>query len=433
MKQRLIVRFSLVSLMALGIVCLTIASTPRMIASGSAPTATASLIPTLIPAGTSNAVWIPIERDLDGVAMVLVPAGCFMMGSSEEQTEYASELAKHHSSDAKREWFDNEKPAHEVCFDQPFWIDQTEVTQAQFRQFGGKAARTSYFTGDSLPVENITWFEAKAFCEARGARLPTEAEWEYAARGSQGLVFPWGNTFEGSRANSCDSNCEYDWKDERNDDGYTYTAPVGVYLSGTSWIGALNMSGNVWEWVSSLYQPYPYKADDGRESTSDTNGARTVRGGSSFVVDYGLRAAGRVSGSPRIRTRYTGFRCVRSEDSGGAVAGDTAMSDAAKQFWDAIFKSDKDQMLAVVCSAYKGAAEALLAAGGIPAGADVDLSGMTFTVAKENGDIGEVAVRGKIKVSFEGMSQEIDLAEMGLMSNLPMKNENGWKVCPYIP
>lgn len=119
---------------------------------------------------------------------------------------------------------------------------------------------------------------------------------------------------------------------------------------------------------------------------------------------------------------------------GGGGGGGMSMTDAAKQFLEATFKQDKDKALAVVCAAYKTAAEATFSAGAAAAGAaEVDLSGVTFTVAKESGDTGEVAVSGKIKITVAGQSQEMDLAQMGTMTNLPMKNESGWKVCPVAP
>ncbi len=152
----------------------------------------------------------------------LVPAGCFQMGSEDGE--------------------DDEKPVHEVCFEEPFWIDKYEVTNGQFVVFNGQAARESFFSGDDRPREQITWFEAQAFCESREARLSTEAEWEYAARGPDGLVYPWGNEWDQSRVIGF-----------RFRGSITGTAPVGSIPAGASWVGALDMSGNVWEWVGDWY------------------------------------------------------------------------------------------------------------------------------------------------------------------------------------
>ena len=150
-----------------------------------------------------NAEWTPHIQDFDGVEMVLVPAGCFMMGSEEGE--------------------DDEKPVHEVCFREPFWIDRFEVSNAQFEQFNGQAARSSNWTDGNLPRETITWFEARDFCELRGGRLLTEAEWEYAARGPDGLTYPWGNNYESTLVN--DDN-------ENGEDNFVNTAPVDTFVNG---------------------------------------------------------------------------------------------------------------------------------------------------------------------------------------------------------
>jgi formylglycine-generating enzyme required for sulfatase activity len=218
----------------------------------------------------------------DRVTMVLVPAGCFMMGIING--------------------YGDEQPVNEQCFDEAFWIDLTEVTQADFERLGGVQATLSFFRGDQLPVEQITWFEARDFCARRGARLPTEAEWEYAARGPDGLVYPWGNEWDEDAV----------WFGNANEQ----TSSVGSRPAGASWVGALDMSGNVWEWVSSVYEPYPYAADDGREEdTGDrTDVQRMLRGGSWWY--YGnpdvFRAAVRGRDNPDIRHNDVGFRCARS-------------------------------------------------------------------------------------------------------------------------
>lgn len=231
---------------------------------------------------TRNADWTPVEREFDGVTMVLVPVGCFDMGSKER---------------------DDEQPVHEQCFDQPFWIDKYEVTQAQFRRLGGRQANTSYFSGDNRPVERITWFEARDFCELRDVRLPTEAEWEYAARGPNNLVYPWGNTWNANNAILGGDTSEK-------------TANVGSRPGGASWVRTLDMAGNVWEWTNSLYEPYPYNVDDGRERDSgiDTRVLRVLRGGSFDFTSYYLRASYRYRYYPCFEYSGFGFRCARSQE-----------------------------------------------------------------------------------------------------------------------
>src|SRR5690606_13112232 len=250
-------------------------------------TPTATFTPTLSPEQRAltpvahNADWTPVERDFDGVTMVLVPAGCFMMGSDESQ--------------------DDEQPVHEQCFEEPFWIDKYEVTQAQFARLGGQKANPNHSTGDNRPVERITWFEARDFCVLRGARLPTEVEWEYAARGPDSLVYPWGNAWNANNVV---------WLRNSNNQ----TAAVGSIPAGASWVRALDMSGNVWEWTSSLYEPYPYDASDGREADTGNRAdvRRVLRGGSFLNAIANLRGAIRYRYIPNSGNNIRGFRCARS-------------------------------------------------------------------------------------------------------------------------
>jgi formylglycine-generating enzyme required for sulfatase activity len=219
--------------------------------------------------GTRNTDWQPVEHIFDGVTMVLVPAGCFMMGSDDGERD--------------------ERPVHEICFDEPFWIDKYEVTQAQY---------TYGYSTSERPVRGITWFEARRFCQSRSASLPTEAQWEYAARGVESWVYPWGNDF-------VSSNAVYN--------GSSAVGPfeVGSHYTGASWVGAMDMAGNVWEWTSSMFEPYPYNAYDGRErdANRDSEVARVLRGGSyNDESDY-LRASFRLSWDPS--DSHWGFRCVR--------------------------------------------------------------------------------------------------------------------------
>jgi len=228
---------------------------------------------------TRNEDWTPQEQDFDGVMMVLVPAGCFDMGSTTGGNE--------------------EAPVHEQCFDTPFWIDKYEVTQAQFAEFGGQKANANYFIGDDLPVEQITWFEARDYCELRGGRLPTEREWEYAARGPNNLTYPWGNDFVAD-------NVVYSNNSNRR------TAPVGSRAGGVSWVGAIDMSGNVLEWVSSLYGAYPYDETD--ENISNNSSVRVLRGGSWYSILTDVRSVYRGGSTPTVRGIDVGLRCVRSQE-----------------------------------------------------------------------------------------------------------------------
>jgi formylglycine-generating enzyme required for sulfatase activity len=227
---------------------------------------------------TANADWTPYTEEINGVEMALVPAGCFQMGSENGS--------------------DDEKPVHKVCFDAPFWLDVTEVTQAQFSKFGGQAAQASYFSGDTLPREQIAWAEADAFCQKRGARLPGEAEWEYAARGPDGLVYPWGNTFVAD-------NVVYSGNSSQ-------TAAVGSRPGGASWVGALDLSGNVWEWVNDWYGTYQL-TDQVNPTGAGSGTYRVLRGGSwNFNDDY-TRAANRTGYTPDGRYFNDGFRCSLSQ------------------------------------------------------------------------------------------------------------------------
>lgn len=270
---------------------------------------------------TRNADWTPVIETLDGVEMALVPAGTFTMGSTDAEIDAAYEMCQQAAvNDAvcQRSWFEDEAPTSRQTFAEPFWIDAYEVSRAQYQQCVDAGAcettpDSDYSTEPDQPINRITWFQAQTYCEWRGGRLPTEAEWEYAARGPDGWTFPWGDAFDGTLANHCDSNCgSADWASSYGD-GYAVTAPVGSYPGGASWVGALDMSGNVWEWTSSLYEEYPYAAADGREAdTGDsTDVLRVLRGGGFFGTNL-LRGAYRSGIEPTNVGNSGGFRCARS-------------------------------------------------------------------------------------------------------------------------
>ena len=242
----------------------------------------------------SNNEWLPVIEASEGVEMALVPAGCFMMGSN------APVAAS------------SEQPVHEVCFEESFWIDRYEVSNVQFEQRGGVAGRASRWGESEQPREQITWFEARDFCEQRGARLPTEAEWEYAARGPDSLTYPWGNQFDCSAGNFDDDTIiDNRTHGEPGCDGYSGTAPVGTFPNGASWVGAQDMSGNVWEWVADwqgAYSAEPQVDPEGPESGE----TRVLRGGSwGSPLPEELRSALRLANIPEFRSGGYGVRCAR--------------------------------------------------------------------------------------------------------------------------
>ena len=171
--------------------------------------------------------------------------------------------------------------------------------------------------GSEWPVMGVDWFMAQQYMawlsEISGMpfRLPTEAEWEYAARGPNDLVYPWGAEIHVPVFNFCDVQCDRDGRDATADDGYAFTAPVGRYSpAGNSWVGAVDMAGNAWEWTSSLFQLYPYDPADGREAAADVPGERVTRGGGwANPISY-LHAAYRGNREPDWRSNLQGFRVV---------------------------------------------------------------------------------------------------------------------------
>jgi formylglycine-generating enzyme required for sulfatase activity len=264
--------------------------------------------------------------------MIYVPAGQFAMGSSQEDVDRAFEQCGVQYDHCTREGYELEQPPHTVEPD-GFWIDRTEVTNAQYaaflnRQGNQQEGGTPWLDLDEgcliqevggeyravpgyadHPVVCVSWYGAVAYSRSVGGRLPTEAEWEYAARGPQSLRYPWGEAFDSSKVNFCDVNCAHDFRATEYDDGYGTTAPVGSYPGGASWSGAVDMAGNVWEWTQTRFDGYPYDASDGREELSPV-GKRTLRGGSFTNLIPNVRGAYRAGLPPDNKVPSLGFRVV---------------------------------------------------------------------------------------------------------------------------
>lgn len=231
--------------------------------------------------------------------MTLIPAGDFYQGSSEEMVDWAAK--KFHAE--SREWYRDETPVHKVYLDD-FYIDKYEVTAAQYRVYVEKTGkpRPKYFNDpkfnkDDQPVVGVSWQEASDYCVWTGRRLPTESEWEKAARGTDAKIYPWGHQPDDTKANV------RGLKDKRR-----YSAPVGTFPQGQSPYGLMDMAGNVWEWTDSWYQPYP-----GSDQKSDLFGEKfKVTKGGSWASNMDLaRSALRGKMLLDRRQNYLGFRCAK--------------------------------------------------------------------------------------------------------------------------
>ena len=253
--------------------------------------------------------------------MVFVPGGTFQMGSTQEQVADALELCAPYveGGECPDVLFNGEMPQHAVTLD-GFWIDRTEVTNAQYRlclEAGVCGDTPCLSTPDSnapeQPAGCMTWADADSYCRWVGARLPTEAEWEHAARGPESLIFPWGNSFDPARLNYCDLNCYSPWRDTAHDDGYNLAAPVGAFSSGASWCGALDMAGNVLEWVADWYDPMYYgESPVDSPQGPETGSEHVIRGGASNQNPSYQRAAWRSSLMLSGWYGLLGFRCASS-------------------------------------------------------------------------------------------------------------------------
>ena len=252
----------------------------------------------------------------DQMEMVYVPEGSFPMGSRLDDEEA----------------YTSEKPSHEVNLD-AFWIDRTEVTTGQYAlcvdsgtcqpptAYGMERENSvtipSYYGNpayEDYPVVFVDWDMANAYCQWAGKRLPTEAEWEKAARGTDMRWYPWGSRNVTSRlANLADRGTGYAYSYNLAEDGYDDTAPVGSYPDGASPYGAYDMAGNVWEWTADWYARTYYSQSPAENPSGPESGAKKVlRGGCFNNSNWGIRSAMRSYLEPFHASGYVGFRCAQS-------------------------------------------------------------------------------------------------------------------------
>jgi formylglycine-generating enzyme required for sulfatase activity len=281
----------------------------------------------------------------DMAGMVLVGEGPYLMGSGQKQVGRAMELCQARSYACVDSWWRPEQPAHWVQIS-GFYIDTTEVTNAAYaecmkagkckklepgkcggwdakrRTWAVLAALPPELSGPRKPVVCVSADDAERYCKWAGKRLPTEAEWEKAARGTDGRIYPWGDApYDGTQANGCDARCGEQaskakgWRWESNvDDKTTYVADVGSYPAGASPCGALDMAGNVWEWVADWFDEDYYKVSERKDPPGPQPDSekpfRVMRGGSWSNEPDSLRAAYRYSLEPAQRLATVGFRCA---------------------------------------------------------------------------------------------------------------------------
>jgi formylglycine-generating enzyme required for sulfatase activity len=259
------------------------------------------------------------------MTMVYLPASEVLIGSSEAEIDAAFDQCEldRGAGMCDRYWFEDEFPIHAEQLD-PFWIDMNEVTNAKFAAFlndqgnqtegsvqwldvNDESSMIEQIDGVYIPkigfaehpVVEVSWFGARAYCVWVGGWLPTEEKWEYAARGPDRNIYPWGSSApdcEKSNISGCAGG----------------TLPVGSHTNGSSWIGVQDMGGNVWEWVSNWYRRYP-----GSQHQDEDFGDiyKIVRGGSWYYEPYYSRSALRtLEFYPHIRSDTIGFRCVINVD-----------------------------------------------------------------------------------------------------------------------
>jgi formylglycine-generating enzyme required for sulfatase activity len=250
-------------------------------------------------------------------AVVTIPAGWFVMGSSERDLAFVAGLCaldREVEGSCQPEMFRDEIPAHRVFLTE-FRIDRTEVSNRAYQRcvLANACAPSRLGRGDERtgrprqPVAGVTWEEAGRYCEwVGGGALPTEAQWERAARGEGARRFPWGSFYNSRLSN-------HGGRQGRPDgiDGYRFAAPVDAFADGASPYGLLNMAGNVWELTADRYAPEAYRTASRVNPTGPQKGeARVMRGGSWRSAAYALRVTQRGKIGEREHRADVGFRCA---------------------------------------------------------------------------------------------------------------------------
>ncbi|GJL79599.1 MAG: hypothetical protein NPINA01_25880 [Nitrospinaceae bacterium] len=254
--------------------------------------------------------------------MVKIEAGTFKRGSTFEETKDYLEMCREWDKACQLWWFQDEFPDKRITLDS-YWIDMFEVSNAQYLKFvkatGHRPAlddscltkkcwKGNLWKGASFPqnirnqpVTQVNWYDADAYCRWRGKRLPSEAEWEKAARGPQGNVYPWGSASPKGRA-----TFQRKWR------GVFTMTDVGSYPQGASFYGVFDMAGNAWEWVDDWYHFKYYSLGRKSNPRGPANGEfKVVRGGSWVNYPNSLRSAFRRWSRPEVRFNDTGFRCAK--------------------------------------------------------------------------------------------------------------------------
>lgn len=240
---------------------------------------------------------------VDGATLLYIPEGEFIMGSEEGQVD--------------------ELPVRNVTLS-AYWIDETEVTNGMYQQCVNagicdppretfSSTNPNYFGNiefNDYPVIYVDWNMANTYCTWAERRLPTEAEWEKASRGKDDRNYPWGDSFDGQRLNTCDANCLESWANLAFDDGYADVSPIGSFPSGKSIFQTLDMLGNVWEWTNDYYGLYDSSLTTSNPSGPASGTQRILRGGG-YDLDGIFRVSDRYNVSPFEVDDNIGFRCAK--------------------------------------------------------------------------------------------------------------------------